>query len=133
MTDKVRIDSLNANTLNGNNESYLARQAEFESNVRSYPRKLPLAIAKANGVWITDVENKQYLDCLAGAGTLALGHNHPDVLQSIQNVITSGLPLHTRSDHAIKRRVLRIFALSVTGSGQRVLPAVHWSFWCGRS
>ena len=95
MTDKVRIDSLGANSLNGNNETYLARQAEFESNVRSYPRKLPLAIAKAHGVWITDVENNQYLDCLAGAGTLALGHNHPDVLQSIQNVITSGLPLHT--------------------------------------
>ena len=56
---------------------------------------MPLAIAKAQGVWITDVENNQYLDCLAGAGTLALGHNHPDVLQSIQNVITSGLPLHT--------------------------------------
>ena len=29
MTDKVRIDSLNAQTLNGNNETYLARQAEF--------------------------------------------------------------------------------------------------------
>jgi len=95
MTDKVRIDTFGANSLNGNNEAYLARQAEFESNVRSYPRKLPFAIAKALGVWITDVENNQYLDCLAGAGTLALGHNHPDVLQSIQNVITSGLPLHT--------------------------------------
>ncbi len=74
---------------------FLARQAEFESNVRSYPRKLPLAITKAEGVWLTDADNKQYLDCLAGAGTLALGHNHPDVLQSIQSVITSGLPLHT--------------------------------------
>ena len=46
-------------------------------------------------MWITDADNKEYLDCLAGAGTLALGHNHPDVLKSIQNVITSGLPLHT--------------------------------------
>ena len=95
MTDKVRIDNLDANSSHANNEAYLARQAEFESNVRSYPRKLPLAIAQAQGVWITDVEKNQYLDCLAGAGTLALGHNHPDILQSIQNVITSGLPLHT--------------------------------------
>ncbi|MGV3346117.1 diaminobutyrate--2-oxoglutarate transaminase [Enterobacteriaceae bacterium LUAb1] len=95
MTDNVRIDTLDANSSNPNNAAYLARQAEFESNVRSYPRKLPLAIAKAEGVWITDVDNNQYLDCLAGAGTLALGHNHPDVLQSIQKVITSGLPLHT--------------------------------------
>ncbi len=92
MTDKVRINTFDAH---GNNESYLARQAEYESNVRSYPRKLPLAIAKAEGVWITDVEGNQYLDCLAGAGTLALGHNHPDVIDSIQSVITCGLPLHT--------------------------------------
>ncbi|VTR23737.1 Diaminobutyrate--2-oxoglutarate aminotransferase [Serratia fonticola] len=95
MTDKVRIDTLSASSLPQSNDTFLARQAEFESNVRSYPRKLPLAIAKAQGVWITDVENNQYLDCLAGAGTLALGHNHPDVLQSIQSVISSGLPLHT--------------------------------------
>ncbi len=95
MTDKVRIDTLRADLLDANNETFLARQAEFESNVRSYPRKLPLAITKAEGVWLTDADNKQYLDCLAGAGTLALGHNHPDVLQSIQSVITSGLPLHT--------------------------------------
>ncbi|HEY3985200.1 diaminobutyrate--2-oxoglutarate transaminase [Cedecea sp.] len=95
MTDKVRIDTLDAQSANATNETYLARQAEFESNVRSYPRKLPFAIAKAQGAWIIDVEGNRYLDCLAGAGTLALGHNHPDILQSIQNVITSGLPLHT--------------------------------------
>lgn len=95
MTDKVRIDTLDAQSAKTTNDTYLARQAEFESNVRSYPRKLPFAIAKAQGAWITDVENNRYLDCLAGAGTLALGHNHPDILQSIQDVITSGLPLHT--------------------------------------
>ena len=103
MTDKVRIDTLGADLLDANNDTFLARQAEFESNVRSYPRKLPLAITKAEGVWLTDADNKQYLDCLAGAGTLALGHNHPDVLQSIQSVITSGLPLHTLDLTTLKR------------------------------
>lgn len=78
-----------------NNLSYLNRQAQFESNVRSYPRKLPLAIAQAEGCWITDVEGKRYLDCLAGAGTLALGHNHPLIIQAIQDVLVSGMPLHT--------------------------------------
>lgn len=77
------------------NEYYLSRQNEMESNVRSYPRKLPLAIAKAQGCWVTDVEGNEYLDCLAGAGTLALGHNHPAVIQAIQDVLASGLPLHT--------------------------------------
>lgn len=78
-----------------NNAHYLARQARFESNVRSYPRKLPLAIAKAQGVWVTDVEGKRYLDCLAGAGTLALGHNAPEVIESLTRFLASGTPLHT--------------------------------------
>ncbi|ASK28054.1 diaminobutyrate--2-oxoglutarate transaminase [Neisseria chenwenguii] len=77
------------------NEHYLTRQNEMESNVRSYPRKLPLAIAKAQGCWITDVEGNDYLDCLAGAGTLALGHNHPEIIKAVQDALASGLPLHT--------------------------------------
>ena len=77
------------------NAYYLTRQNEMESNVRSYPRKLPLAIAKAQGCWITDVEGNEYLDCLAGAGTLALGHNHPATINAIKDVLESGLPLHT--------------------------------------
>ena len=125
MTDKVRIDSLDAHSLNRNNETYLARQAEFESNVRSYPRKLPLAIAKAQGVWITDVENKQYLDCLAGAGTLALGHNHPDVLQSIQNVITSGLPLHTLDLTTPLKDEFSAYLLSLLPGQGKELSLIH--------
>ena len=77
------------------NEYYLTRQSTMESNVRSYPRKLPLAIAKAQGIWVTDVEGNDYLDCLAGAGTLALGHNHPAVKQALYDVLESSLPLHT--------------------------------------
>ena len=77
------------------NADYLGRQDRFESNVRSYPRKLPLAIARAKGVWVTDVEGNTYLDCLAGAGTLALGHNHDEVLAGINDFLASGLPMHT--------------------------------------
>ena len=90
----MSVSSVNP-TSNATNEYYLTRQSQMESNVRSYPRKLPLAIAKALGCWVTDVEGTEYLDCLAGAGTLALGHNHPAVIQSIQDTIASGLPLHT--------------------------------------
>lgn len=90
----MSVNSVNSATPS-TNEYYLTRQSQMESNVRSYPRKLPLAIAKAQGCWVTDVEGKQYLDCLAGAGTLALGHNHPAIIQSIQDTLTSGVPLHT--------------------------------------
>src|SRR5476649_342980 len=86
---------LHSNPLQKTNADYLARQSKFESNVRSYPRKLPLAIAKAHGLWVTDVEGNTYLDCLAGAGTLALGHNHPAIMASLDSFLTSGLPMHT--------------------------------------
>lgn len=73
----------------------LARQAQQESNARSYPRRIPLALKKARGVYVEDVEGRQFIDCLAGAGTLALGHNHPVVIEAIQQVLADELPLHT--------------------------------------
>ncbi|WP_252503111.1 aspartate aminotransferase family protein [Sporosarcina sp. Marseille-Q4943] len=77
------------------NASLLASQEKRESNARSYPRRLPLAIKQAEGVYVTDMDGKQYIDCLAGAGTLALGHNHAVIHAAIQDVLRSKLPLHT--------------------------------------
>ncbi len=77
------------------NNYYLKRQAKRESNARSYPRRFPIAIKTANGCTVTDIDGKTYIDCLAGAGTLAVGHNHPDVLAALHGVLNSGLPLHT--------------------------------------
>jgi hypothetical protein len=49
----------------------------------------------AEGVLVTDADGKQYYDCLAGAGTLALGHNHPVVIEAIQKMLDEKRPLHT--------------------------------------
>src|SRR5688500_5018854 len=43
---------------------------------------------------IEGADGRRYLDCLSGAGTLALGHNHPVVLEAIRGIIDSGAPLH---------------------------------------
>lgn len=77
------------------NRPLLDRQAARESNARSYPRRLPLAIEKAEGIHVTDMDGKVYYDCLAGAGTLALGHNHPVVVEAIKSALDQKLPLHT--------------------------------------
>jgi diaminobutyrate-2-oxoglutarate transaminase len=74
---------------------YLERQSRFESNARSYPRRLPLAIREARGVWITDVDGRRFLDCLSNAGTLALGHNHPVIVEAIKRQLDAGLPMQT--------------------------------------
>jgi diaminobutyrate-2-oxoglutarate transaminase len=77
------------------NQYYLARQNETESNARSYPRKFPVAIKKAKGSWLEDVEGNKYLDFLCGAGTLALGHNDDEVNQVMVSMLTQDAPLHT--------------------------------------
>ncbi|MBQ9786714.1 MAG: diaminobutyrate--2-oxoglutarate transaminase family protein [Lentisphaeria bacterium] len=77
------------------NADYIARQEMTESNARSYPRKFPFSIVKAKGSWVEDVEGNRYLDFLCGAGTLALGHNDPEVNQAMIDLISSDAPLHT--------------------------------------
>lgn len=41
---------------------------------------LPVVIAEAKGSWVTDVEGRRYLDCLAGYSALNFGHGHPVLL-----------------------------------------------------
>lgn len=38
---------------------------------------LPVVVSEGSGSWVTDVEGKRYLDCLAGYSALNFGHGHP--------------------------------------------------------
>lgn len=79
----------------GTNQYFIGRQSDYESSARSYPRKFPLAVAKAKGAVVEDVEGKHYIDFLNGAGTLALGHNDDEINNTMIDLINSGAPLHT--------------------------------------
>ena len=75
---------------------------EIESEVQSYARAFPCIFNRAKGEKMWDEEGKEYLDFLAGAGTLNYGHNNPIfkeiLLDYIQNDgITHGLDLHTKA------------------------------------
>ncbi|WP_367986598.1 pyridoxal phosphate-dependent class III aminotransferase [Vibrio sp. NTOU-M3] len=76
-------------------DQVLLDQAEHESEVRSYPRRLPIAIKQAYGALVEDTRGQVFLDCLAGAGTLALGYNHPEINQALKEQLDSGLPYQT--------------------------------------
>src|SRR5437773_10595959 len=81
-----------------NGRKLLAYQAETESNARTYPRRIPVAVAEAAGSRITDVDGRVYIDFLGGAGTLALGHNHPELVEAVRDQLsrlTQGLDLPT--------------------------------------
>ena len=75
-------------------ESVLARQAARESSARSYARHLPVVPVRAEGMTVHGADGRTYLDCLAGAGSLALGHNHPVAVEAVRKVLDQGAPLH---------------------------------------
>lgn len=72
----------------------LRRQRERESSARTYARWLDVVPVRASGAEIETADGRILLDCLAGAGTLALGHNHPEVVAALRRTLDGGAPLH---------------------------------------
>jgi ornithine--oxo-acid transaminase len=52
--------------------------AEERSAPNYHP--LPVVLSEASGAWVTDVEGRRYLDCLAGYSALNFGHRHPGLV-----------------------------------------------------
>jgi len=46
---------------------------------------LPVTIASAEGAWVTDVEGRRYLDCLAAYSAVNFGHGHPALVQAARD------------------------------------------------
>jgi diaminobutyrate-2-oxoglutarate transaminase len=79
-------------------KKYLARQNVRESNARTYPRRLPIAIRRAEAALVEDVDGNVFLDFLSGAGVLSLGHSHPEIIAAVQAQLSTfvhGLDLPT--------------------------------------
>jgi acetylornithine/N-succinyldiaminopimelate aminotransferase len=45
--------------------------------------RAPLAVSHGKGSWLYDVEGREYLDCVAGIATDALGHAHPALVAAL--------------------------------------------------
>ncbi len=73
----------------------LQRLEDRESSARTYSRRLPIALASGRGSLVRDTAGREYVDCLAGAGSLALGHHHPVVTAALQEALAAEVPLTT--------------------------------------
>ena len=62
---------------------YLARQDRREPGARGGPRRLPIAITEGSGSFVRDADGNVFIDFLAGAGVLSLGHNHPELVAAM--------------------------------------------------
>jgi ornithine--oxo-acid transaminase len=58
-----------------------ALETERESLTRNY-NPLPVVAASAKGAWVTDVEGKKYLDCLAAYSAVNFGHGNKTLLRA---------------------------------------------------
>jgi acetylornithine/N-succinyldiaminopimelate aminotransferase len=45
--------------------------------------RAPLAVSHGKGAWLYDIEGREYLDCVAGIATDALGHAHPALVAAL--------------------------------------------------
>src|SRR5512135_980609 len=104
----------------------LARQHKRESNARTSPRHLPIAIAEATGSFVRDLDGNVFIDFLTGAGVLSLGHNHPELVRAAGEQLathTHGLDFPTPAKDAFVEA-----QLSMLPAGMRERMKVHF---CG--
>ncbi|MHA1746430.1 MAG: aspartate aminotransferase family protein, partial [Promethearchaeota archaeon] len=65
---------------------YLQEQSKTEGKIVSYPKASPIAIQKAMGATIMDVDGNIFLDFFGGAGVIATGHCNPVVSAAIKDI-----------------------------------------------
>ncbi|WP_334027133.1 aminotransferase class III-fold pyridoxal phosphate-dependent enzyme [Nocardia terpenica] len=74
-----------------------------ESRVSAYSRRLPIVPVEARGTRVRGSDGRWYRDCLAAAGAMSLGWNHPVVTEAVRRTLDSGEPLLSLDFHTPAR------------------------------
>ena len=118
----------------------IIRQTEAVT-ARNYA-PLPIVIARAEGVWVWDVDERRYLDCVSAYSSLNQGHRHPKIVAALIEQ-TERLTLTSRAFHndrmgAFLRRLCRLcemdMALPMNTGAEAVETAIKLArLWGYRS
>jgi diaminobutyrate-2-oxoglutarate transaminase len=65
-------------------QEFLDFQSNTEGAAVSYPKDLPMALHKAMGATVMDVDGNVYIDFFGGAGVMNVGHSNPDVKKAAE-------------------------------------------------
>jgi len=65
----------------------LEKQDRYETASRTYTKQFQLAVKRARGSTIEDMDGNVFIDWFSGICVLNLGHNHPVVRQAMMNQI----------------------------------------------
>ena len=59
---------------------------------------LPVVVASGDGAWVTDVEGRRYLDCLAAYSAVNFGHGNPRLVAAAREQLDR-ITLTSRAFH----------------------------------
>lgn len=63
-----------------------------ESNARTYASVFEAVFHSGTGIRLRDQSGREIIDCLACAGALPLGHNHPEIREALLQFVASDHP-----------------------------------------
>ncbi len=69
-------------------KEYLNFQSAHEGSAVSYPRGMPMALSRARGATVEDVDGNVYIDFFGGAGVMNVGHSNPMVLEDVSKQLS---------------------------------------------
>ncbi|GAA3725533.1 ornithine--oxo-acid transaminase [Salinactinospora qingdaonensis] len=81
---------------------------------------IPVVITQGEGAWVTDVEGRRYLDCLAGYSAMNFGHRHPELIAAAHRQLDR-LTLTSRAFYNDQFAPFVAALAELTGK-ERVLP-----------
>lgn len=97
----------------GKNEILFKRGQEkmpggVNSPVRAFTNlnRSPLAIKKANGPYIYDIEGNCYIDYINSWGPMILGHNHPAIRDEVMESVLKGLSFGATTEIEVEMAAL---------------------------
>ena len=107
------------------NEAQLHIPGGVNSPVRAFKQVggTPVFIKRAMGAYIFDEDDNQYIDCINSWGPMILGHNHPKVVDAVQQQVKTGFSygaptaLEVEIAKLIKSMVPNIELLRMVSSG----------------
>jgi diaminobutyrate-2-oxoglutarate transaminase len=92
-------------------QEFLDFQSNTEGAAVSYPRGMPMALHKAMGATVMDVDGNVYIDFFGGAGVMNVGHSNPEVKKAAEyqlERITHALDVPTPARQTLVKMLFQI-------------------------
>jgi diaminobutyrate-2-oxoglutarate transaminase len=70
-------------------KEHLDYQSSHEGSAVSYPKAMPMALNRAKGATVEDVDGNLYIDFFGGAGVMNVGHSNSEVIEAATSQLTN--------------------------------------------